>query len=91
MRRPVSAMGVGRPAPPRAGTTAALKGVALAPRPGGEGVSLRAEQAAPDNPAKRRAPPDRAASRRTVAAARVCKDARVDRAPALRGLDNAPN
>jgi hypothetical protein len=65
--------------------------VAAVPGPGEEGVSLQAEQAAPDNPALRRAPPDRVASGRTAAAAKVCKDVRVDRAPGLRGLDNVPN
>ena len=90
MRRPVSAMGAGPPAPPPAGTTAALRGVAAVPGPGEEGVSLQAEQAAPDNPALRRAPRDKVASGRT-AAAKVCKDVRVDRASGLRGLDNVPN
>jgi hypothetical protein len=73
-------MAAGRPAPPPAGTTAALRGAALvAVRGAQEGVSLRAEQGARDNPALPRAPPDRVASRRTAAAAKVCKDARVDR------------
>jgi hypothetical protein len=53
-------------------------------RAGQEEVSARAGQAEPDRPVRRRALPDRVASGRTVAAAKVCKDARVDRAPAAR-------
>jgi molybdopterin biosynthesis enzyme len=49
-------------------------------RAGQEEVSARAVQAARDNPAWRRAPPDRVASGRTEAAGKVCKDVRLDRA-----------
>lgn len=91
-------MGARRPAPPPAGTTAALKGVALVPEPG-EGVNSRAGeeevssgpvQAGWDNPVRRRAPPDRLASGPTGVAARVCKGVRVDRRAGHRRPDNAP-
>jgi hypothetical protein len=88
MGRPVSAMGARRPAPPLAGTTAALRGVA-APPGQGEEVSLRAGQAGSDRPVRRRVLPDRVASRRTVAAAKVCKDVRADRAAGRRFAHNA--
>jgi hypothetical protein len=81
MGRPVSAMGARRPAPPAAGTTAAL---AAPPEPVEEEVSSRAEQAARANPAWRRDLPDRVASGRTVAVAKVCKDVQVDRAAGRR-------
>ena len=47
----------------------------------GEEVSSRPRpgQAGLDNPVLRRAPPDRAGSRRTGAVAKVCKLVRVDR------------
>jgi hypothetical protein len=59
MGRPVSAMAARQRAPPPAGTTAALRGVAAPPgqgeevslRAGQEEVSARAVQAAQDNPA----------------------------------------
>jgi hypothetical protein len=61
-----------------------LRGVAAPLELVEEGVSLQAEQVARDNPERRRAPPDRVVLRRTVAPAKVCKDARVDRVPAAR-------
>ena len=69
-----------------------MRGVAAAPGQGEEvslrarqeEVSSRAGQAGPDNPVWRRALPDRVASGRTVAAAKVCKDVRADRAAGRR-------
>ena len=56
----------------------------------GEEVSWRAGQAGPDRPVRRRVLPDRVASGRTVTAAKVCKDVRVDRAAGRRLAHNAP-
>ena len=82
MGRPVSAMGVRRPAHRRRDYRG-FEGRAPPPEPVEERVSLRAEQAARDNPVWRRVLPDRVGSGRTVAA-KVCKDVRVDRAAGRR-------
>jgi hypothetical protein len=76
-------MAARRPELPAAGTTAALRGVAAVLR-AGEEVSLRAEPGARDNPAWRRVLPDRVASGRTEAAAKVCTDVQADRAAGRR-------
>jgi hypothetical protein len=49
-----------------------------------EEVSSAPGPAGRDNPVRRRAPSDRVASRRTGAAVKVCKDARVDKAAGRR-------
>ena len=84
-------MGAGRPAPPPAGTIAVLRDAVLVPLPGaevswqvGEEDSSGRGQVGRDNPVWRRAPLDRAASRRTGAAAKVCKGVRVGRAAGRR-------
>ena len=59
-------------------------------RAGEEEVSSGPGQAGRDNPASRRAPPDRVASGRTGAAGRVCKRVRMDRRAGRRVWDNVP-
>src|SRR5262249_51224365 len=66
-----------QPAPRPAGTTAALKGVALVLEQGEEEGSAEGEQGEGDSPVRRRAPRGRVAWGAAGVAVRVCKHVRV--------------
>src|SRR5262249_12353796 len=93
MQQPASALAARRrPAPLRAGTTAALRGVALVPGepaarsgPGAAAEAARLELAGQDSPVWRRVLPDSLVLGRTVRVAKACK-----RAPEVPGAATSP-